>query len=202
MPTTQSRPARTAVRRSILEAAGTAFLGRGYAGTTVADVAAEAGFTKGAVYSNFGGKPELFSAVVAERFASLADSAIAESELMTVDQREQAPERISSSLTDRILTPSPWPLLLAEFQLLATRDEAVRLTYVQLRHRQAHDLQERLRDRAAALGLPADFDFATAAHLLLTTVNALALEFAAAPEAASRELVRSTLVQLLDGLLS
>lgn len=202
MPTMQNRPARTAVRRSILEAAGTAFLTRGYAGTTVADVAAAAGFTKGAVYSNFGGKPELFSAVVAERFASLADSAIAESELMTVDQHEQGPERIAASLTDRIVTPSPWPLLLAEFQLLATRDDAVRLTYVQLRHRQAQDLQDRLRDRATSLGLPVDFNFATAAHLLLTTVNALALEFAAAPEATSPEQVRSTLVQLLHGMLS
>ena len=208
MSIVQSRPARTAVRHRILEAAGHAFLERGYAGTAVADVAAEAGFTKGAVYSNFGGKPELFSAVFTERFASLADSAIAESELMTTaqdgneDGHDPAPERIAASLADRIMTPSPWPALFAEFQLLAGRDQTVRQTYEQLRQRQAEDLQARLRDRADALGLSADFDFAAAAHLLLTTVNARALEFAVAPGTTPPDLMRASLTRLVQGLLS
>src|SRR3954447_26890337 len=40
------------------------FLGRGFAGTSVDAVAHEAGYTTGAVYSNFGGKADLFLAVL------------------------------------------------------------------------------------------------------------------------------------------
>ncbi|RYZ30923.1 MAG: TetR family transcriptional regulator, partial [Propionibacteriaceae bacterium] len=62
--TTRVRPLRSDVREQIVVAAGAEFSERGYAGTSVAQVAARAGFTKGAVYSNFGGKPELFAAAM------------------------------------------------------------------------------------------------------------------------------------------
>ena len=61
------RPLRSDVRDKILAAAGEEFVERGYGGTSVAQVAARAGFTKGAVYSNFEGKPELFAAAMEDR---------------------------------------------------------------------------------------------------------------------------------------
>ena len=44
----------------------------------VAQVAARAGFTKGAVYSNFGGKPELFAAAMQAYFAGAVVGAFAD----------------------------------------------------------------------------------------------------------------------------
>jgi AcrR family transcriptional regulator len=56
--TREQRRART--REELLEAATRVFAQRGFHGASVDDVAADAGYTTGAVYSNFAGKEDLF----------------------------------------------------------------------------------------------------------------------------------------------
>ncbi|MFF7556095.1 TetR family transcriptional regulator [Streptomyces olivaceus] len=55
---------RDEVRRRLLAAAAQSFAERGYEDSKLEDIAHTAGFTKGAVYSNFAGKAELFGAVL------------------------------------------------------------------------------------------------------------------------------------------
>jgi AcrR family transcriptional regulator len=64
MTTTRlTRSERTALtRRELLQAAERHFFERGYHGTTLEDIADDAGYTKGAVYSTFGSKAALFLA--------------------------------------------------------------------------------------------------------------------------------------------
>lgn len=62
--TRRERQAET--RLQVIEAARQLFLGRGYHRTTLSAVVEAAGFTKGAVYSNFSSKAELALAVVEE----------------------------------------------------------------------------------------------------------------------------------------
>lgn len=69
-PTRAANQART--RQLVREAAERLFLAQGYAATSLEDVAREAGFSKGAVYSNFDGKVDLFFAVVESRWARLS----------------------------------------------------------------------------------------------------------------------------------
>jgi AcrR family transcriptional regulator len=63
-------------RRRLLDAAERVFLRRGLQGSSVEEIAAEAGFTRGAFYSNFNSKDELFvellHARVYTRYAELA----------------------------------------------------------------------------------------------------------------------------------
>ncbi|WP_448059637.1 TetR/AcrR family transcriptional regulator [Cellulomonas hominis] len=47
-------------RSELLAAAGRVFAARGYEGASVGDIAAEAGYTKGALYAHFGSKSNLF----------------------------------------------------------------------------------------------------------------------------------------------
>lgn len=62
-----SRVARTALtRRELLDAAQRRFFADGYHGTALDDIADEAGYTKGAVYSTFKSKGGLFLAVFDE----------------------------------------------------------------------------------------------------------------------------------------
>jgi AcrR family transcriptional regulator len=61
-PHRREQAART--RRDIVEAAGRLFLDRGYSGTTMAAIAAEAGVVVETVYRAFDGKASLFGAVV------------------------------------------------------------------------------------------------------------------------------------------
>jgi AcrR family transcriptional regulator len=57
---------RSATRKELLRAAAGLFLRDGFVATSLADIAAAAGVTKGAVYSNFQSKEELFLALLAE----------------------------------------------------------------------------------------------------------------------------------------
>jgi AcrR family transcriptional regulator len=62
-----ARRARTRAR--LLEAAAQVYAREGFAGATLDEVAAEAGFTKGAVYGHFGSKENLLMALVEEYLA-------------------------------------------------------------------------------------------------------------------------------------
>ena len=58
---------REMTRRHLLEAAAVVFAAKGFHGATLDEVAAAAGFTKGAVYSNFKSKDDLFLALLDDR---------------------------------------------------------------------------------------------------------------------------------------
>jgi AcrR family transcriptional regulator len=66
-------------RQKLLDAAERVFLRRGLQGSSVEEIAAEAGFTRGAFYSNFKSKDELFVELLQDRvyrqYARMADEA-------------------------------------------------------------------------------------------------------------------------------
>jgi AcrR family transcriptional regulator len=64
--TREEKKART--RAQLIDAAATVFARRGFVAASLDEVAEEAGLTKGAVYSNFDSKEDLFEAVLEERF--------------------------------------------------------------------------------------------------------------------------------------
>ncbi|GAA3612144.1 TetR/AcrR family transcriptional regulator [Microlunatus ginsengisoli] len=194
MTVTSTRPPRETVRAGILAAAEHAFLAHGYVRSSLSEIAAAAGFTKGAVYSNFGGKPELLSAVCAAHIEAIAASVIGT--LSATDSIDLG----ARALADQLTGSSAWPELWVEFRGLAAHDEGVRAAYGELRSRLRGDLERQLRDNAERLTLPPDTDFAVAATLLLTVANGLALEHAAAPAAMPRELIERCLAQLIGGL--
>lgn len=75
--TRKERQAET--RQRLLDAAERVFLRRGLQGSSVEEIAAEAGFTRGAFYSNFRSKDELFVELLQDRvyrqYAQMAEEA-------------------------------------------------------------------------------------------------------------------------------
>jgi AcrR family transcriptional regulator len=63
--TREEKKART--RAQLIDAAAAVFARRGYVAASLDEVAEEAGLTKGAVYSNFDSKEDLFQAVIEDR---------------------------------------------------------------------------------------------------------------------------------------
>ena len=61
------------MRRALLDAAAAVFARQGIEAASLDEVAAEAGFTKGAIYSNFDGKEGLIDALVADRTSAYLD---------------------------------------------------------------------------------------------------------------------------------
>jgi len=108
--TRQEQQERT--RELLLEAAGAVFMRSGYLAASVDQIAAEAGYTRGAVYKNFGGKEGLWLAIVerqqrehlsmvAEAFAAVgtrADLVAALVHITAVSTREPASRWSAASL--------------------------------------------------------------------------------------------------------
>ena len=68
---------RAQTRARLLEAAAQVYARQGFAGATLEEVAAQAGFTKGAVYAHFGSKENLLLALVEEFLAGQVTEQIA-----------------------------------------------------------------------------------------------------------------------------
>lgn len=205
MTTTASRtrPRRADVREQLLRAAAAAFLEHSYSEVSVTAIAEAAGFTKGAVYSNFGGKPQLFAAVVAEQFSSYIGSAVTDAmAAVDADATRDAPRAVAASLTRVLVGHQRMPALLAEFRGLAFRDPELAAVYADLRLRQRLELQELLAGTAVRLRLSPELDLAVAATLLLTCVNSFTLEHAAAPTSIPAPLIEAMLSHVLTGILA
>jgi AcrR family transcriptional regulator len=119
------RSARKAqTRQRLLEAAARVYARSGFGGATLDQVAAEAGFTKGAVYSHFGSKENLLLALMEEHLASQV------SEQVELFDRERTtwerPLAGSDHWIDQLEEdPDPFRLFV-ELWVYAQRDERLR----------------------------------------------------------------------------
>lgn len=105
-------------RERLLAAARALFLRDGYNATTLAGIAEHAGFSTGAVYSNFAGKPELATLVLE---AIQAEQAAALRSAVTVGGPPETLIGAIMTWAERALG-SGWPRLELEFALAARSD--------------------------------------------------------------------------------
>jgi AcrR family transcriptional regulator len=119
------RSARKAqTRSSLLAAAARVYARRGFGGATLDEVAAEAGFTKGAVYSHFGSKENLLLALMEEHLASQVAEQIA---LFDRDRTTWERPLAGSARWMQQLEEDPDPFrLFVELWVYAQRDERLR----------------------------------------------------------------------------
>lgn len=115
---------RELTRTALLDAAEAIFAERGYNGVGLDDIAQAAGFTKGAIYSNFGGRQKLFLAVLARRNQRLLDSY---AELIESDASHHASAAdVAKVWAVQELADQTSLILSLEFRLAALRDASVR----------------------------------------------------------------------------
>jgi AcrR family transcriptional regulator len=120
-----ARKSRT--RAALLDAAAHVYARHGFAGATLDEVAEEAGFTKGAIYANFGSKSGLLVALFEEYVAAEIAEQIA------LFDRDETTWRRPLAGSDRYMeeldeTPDLFRLLI-EFWLLAQRDDELRARF-------------------------------------------------------------------------
>jgi AcrR family transcriptional regulator len=186
------RPAKEHVRARVLQAAGAVFAERGFAGASLDQVAAAAGFTKGAVYSNFGSKDELFLALMADEAARRVDAV--ELALAGTSDLPGALAAVGAELSRR---DGSWPLLFLEFWQRAVRDPDVRRAFVasrrELRARVAEVVTRFLADHPVRTG----WDAESLTVVLLALSNGLAVEALPDPDAVPDELLTRVLTELV-----
>jgi AcrR family transcriptional regulator len=128
---------RSATRARLLDAALDVFAAKGLHGASVEDLATAAGFTKGALYSNFATKEELFGAVIDEQGHRMI-AAVREVMSSHAHEIDDNPALSASPEADPLLAEvltringigHRWYLLESEFQLYGLRSEEGRDLY-------------------------------------------------------------------------
>jgi AcrR family transcriptional regulator len=185
-------------RGRLLDAAERIFARDGFRGASVAAIAEEAGYSHGAVYSNFKGKEDLFLVLVEERIdARLARVYEAgDAELSRGSEPLEAARRFVAILREE----HEAFLLLIDFWNQAVRDPQAANKFAE-RHARLRTLIGRILDGAAhgqglELALPRD-QVATA---VIALFNGFAIERLADPTAAPDELLAHAVAAIFRGL--
>src|SRR5438132_350591 len=144
---------RQLTRDALVEAAADVFAKKGFNGASMEEIAAEAGFTRGAIYSNFGSKEELMLAVM-DRFIDRQIDAFA-----AIDSDDPTRSALDAAeIFKRHLSLELLPLEL-ELRLNAIRSPQARQRLVEsdrrIAEKTAHLIDEQLVQRGMRLTVPA-----------------------------------------------
>lgn len=188
-------------RDELLSAALRVFAGRGYREAGVDEIAAEAGYSKGALYWHFTGKEELLQTLLEERIdrpmrdmVGLLESAPPERDMSLEAAREfarQLGEQREALLLDR------------EYWSLAIRDPELRTRYVErqttLRQGMANALEARARHlQTPNLPMPAE----DVARIVMGILGGLTVDELTEPGSVQPQLLADALALIYAGLLA
>ena len=188
---------RLITRAQLLDAAERVFARDGLRGASVDTIALEAGYSTGAVYSNFKGKEDLFLTLIEERIdPRLANVYEAlETELAAGAPPLEAARRFVSTLRGE----RDAFLLLIDFWGQAVRDPTAAERFAQ-RHARLRAVIGRLLDaavgdRGPGVGLPSD----QLATILIALGNGFAIDLLADPDAVPDDLFGHAIGALVQG---
>jgi AcrR family transcriptional regulator len=172
--------AQALTRRRVLEAAAEVFGKKGFRASSLTDVADRAGYTIGAVYSNFASKDELFRALMRERIrmaeeglaaAFQDDASRAASSVVSVEDRIEH-ELDQMAAAENAVPPSWWRLLY-EYRAYAAEDPAASAELSNMDRRCREIIASYIERFAAAVGLVLPVPAIEAAELNMALTDGL-----------------------------
>jgi AcrR family transcriptional regulator len=185
-------------RERLLDAAADVFKRLGYHGASLEAVADAAGYSKGAVYSNFDTKADLFMALL-DRYVQ---AEVAVQELQFADQTlEEAIDALEMIFERQIASDPLWTVLRMEFWLVASRDPEVRRRLVAEAEPYRKRAGEIIDGMLARAGRTAPFTGRELGILLNALATGLAIQRQHEPDAIDPKLLVRAARQLvgLDG---
>jgi AcrR family transcriptional regulator len=190
---------RQQTRDHLLAAAAQVFAERGFHGASLDEVAAVAGFTKGAVYSNFKNKEDLFLALFKANYDREMDSLRA-----TLTASEAAP---ASRLSDfaaliwkQTLDPGNFGVLYQEFWLYAARNPEARERLTQLEDENVRGIAEILVSERERQGLEPLESPERVARVIAVLFHGIGLLGALQPDVADEALIETAIELVARGL--
>lgn len=189
--------AKAETRRRLLEAAETVFRREGYHRASLDRIAAEAGFTTGAVYSTFGSKADVMLALLAARderrrvaWTEVLDSASTVEDFVAEVARRYAHE---------VATERDWLVVASEFMIVIGRDEELRTRYATLHEAGLEALTASIRTWMQRLGEPLTIAPRRLATVVAALRRGLVLEGLVAPDEVPEDLIVEANLTLLRG---
>jgi AcrR family transcriptional regulator len=191
---------RQQTRAYLLRAAAQVFEERGFYGATMDEVAAVAGFTKGAVYSNFKNKEDLFMALFQANYEEQMD--VLRETLQASEIPPQA--RLSDFVTmlqeegDRVGTN--FGLLYQEFWLYAVRNPTARAQLIQIENENVRAIGEILQSERVRLGFEPLESPDRIARIITIIFNGIGMQRVLQPELADDALIETAISFVARGL--
>ncbi|MFE2376878.1 TetR/AcrR family transcriptional regulator [Streptomyces sp. NPDC059398] len=188
-------------RTLLLEAAARVFARKGFAGASVDDIAESAGFSTGALYSNFAGKDELFVELLSNRSGSrLAEAAAILSDRDgTVEDTQTMLSRLLVEVASEDMDLAP---LQAEFWLYAIRHPEFQERMAAQFRGNRDALSTVLSDRAKARGQSDDVPFDGVATVVMALFQGLVQLRRTDPELVPENLYGDAVHWLFSGLIA
>ena len=188
-------------REELLAAALRVFARRGYREAGVDEIAAEAGYSKGALYWHFESKGELLEALLEERIDARTRELVALMASAPLD-RDMSVEA-SREFARRLSEQRDAVLLEREYWSLAIRDPEMRARYAErqteLRAALARGLEARARHLGTPeLGMPAE----EVARVAMSVIGGLTIDELVEPGSVDPELVGEALAVVYAGLVA
>lgn len=137
-------------RQRLLDAAEVVFVRRGIEAASLDEVAEAAGYTKGAIYSNFASKTDLIAALMDRRIARQAAAAELDLDGVTLEQGLRLLDERSRSEGE---ADREWIILATEFFLHAMRDARARAVMAEQYERARTLVAEMIAGKYAEAGI-------------------------------------------------
>jgi AcrR family transcriptional regulator len=190
-----------AARDELLSAALRVFAERGYREASVDQIAAAAGYSKGALYWNFSSKEELLSALLEERVDAPMREMVALLE-SAPPERDMAIEA-SREFARRLTEQRDAVLLEREYWTLAVRDPGIGARYAQRQAELRAALARALEARARHLGTP-DLPMSAGdlARVLMSIIGGLTIDELTEPGSVRPDLLGETFALIYAGLVA
>ena len=188
-------------REELLAAALRVFAQRGYQQAGVDEIAAAAGYSKGALYWHFSGKEDLLLALLEERIDAPLREMVALLASAPPD-RDMAVEA-SREFARRLSEERDAVLLEREYWSLAIRDPELRAHYAERQAELRGALAGALEARARHLGTPGlPMPAEDVARMVMSIIGGLSVDELVEPGSVSPELLGETLALVYAGLVA
>ena len=191
---------RAMTRQHLLDAAAIVFARNGFHGSTLDEVAATAGFSKGAVYSNFKNKDDLFLELFHDRvdrqFAVVSEAL----ETDSGDPAEQFPRIRQILRSDTAPWDDSFVTLWLEFILYARRNPDAQQKLAASAQRARAQVQALIDHEYAARGASPKYPTADLAEIGMALFNGLGIDRLVDPSAVTDQILDTTLTFLFDAM--
>jgi AcrR family transcriptional regulator len=191
---------REQTRQELVSAAEACFVSRGFHTSSVDEVAERAGYTKGAVYSNFASKEDLFFAVYERRVEQVLTEVVPDLRQLGADR---AFDQLAAGALHRRDPDDGWRAVFFEFWAHVVRHPELSERFAAIHARFLEPLAEAVQQLAAdrGLALPADLNADQVAVAWYAMEVGLNLERLTQPQTVDRALARRMGWLLLDAVL-
>lgn len=188
-----------ATRRKLMNSARRIFARDGFEAARIEDIAAHAGYTRGAFYAQFKDKEDLFFALLEEQSTVHLDKLRVELDRCSTDDERMS---LMRSFYIARLGDRQWSMLVIEFKMYALRHPKLRTKLTQA----YRAIREKIKLQALTPSLPAQLRWDDAGHqarstILQAVLHGLVLERAYDPAAIADDQLETMLGLIFDAVV-